>query len=155
MSPGFLPLLGLVLATGIAALGWETEGFRVATSEGARQLAVERWPAPLPNVRLRDQNGNTLSLGEYRGKTVLVDFIYTRCPIVCGVLGDDFHRVLRLARSTAENREVAAALGVAWFITAFIGWPTPGAQAGATAPLLPLRIERARGPALSADRRRL
>jgi protein SCO1 len=98
---GFLPLLAVVLATGLGALSWATDGFHVVTSDGARQLAVERSPRALPDVPLRDQNGQSFALADYRGKTVLVDFIYTRCPTICGALGDDFRNALTLARSRA------------------------------------------------------
>lgn len=94
MRLGFPLLLGLVLAAGMAALAAETEGFRVVTSEGARRLAVAERPVALPDVALIDQNGATFSLRNYRGRTVLVDFIYTRCPSLCGVLGGDFGRIL-------------------------------------------------------------
>ncbi|HEY5226861.1 MAG TPA: SCO family protein, partial [Methylovirgula sp.] len=47
--------------------------------------------------RLVDQDGHPFSLADYRGRTVLVDFSYTRCPGLCGVLGNDFHRVLALS----------------------------------------------------------
>jgi protein SCO1 len=96
MSRGFLPLLAIVAAGGIAALAWETDGFRVVTNAGARQLSIERNPLLLPDVRLVDQDGHAFSLRSYEGRPVLVDFIYTRCPTLCGVLGDDFHRVLQL-----------------------------------------------------------
>jgi protein SCO1 len=101
VTRGFLLLLGFVLAAGIAALSWATEGFRVITSEGARRLAVERSPSPLPDVAMVDQSGHSFSFADYRGRTVLVDFIYTRCPTICGVLGDDFRDVLDLARRRA------------------------------------------------------
>jgi protein SCO1/2 len=103
---GFFALFGAVLLAGTAALGWETEGFRVVTSDGARQLAVARRPVPLPDVPLFDQDGGRFLLSDYRGGRVLVDFIYTRCPRLCGVLGDDFHRVLALAKSAPEGRDV-------------------------------------------------
>jgi protein SCO1 len=101
VTRGFLPLLAVVLTSGVAALSWATEGFRVVTSDGARQVAVERSPSALPDVTLRDQDGRSFSLADYRGKTVLVDFIYTRCPTICGLLGDDFRHVLALARGPA------------------------------------------------------
>ncbi len=104
MRRGFPVLLAAVLATGMTALACETDGFRVVTSAGARQLAVERAPQALPDARLRDQDGRLFTLGAYRGRAVLVDFIYTRCPTICGLLGDDFARMLRLMkarRSTA------------------------------------------------------
>jgi protein SCO1 len=96
MTRGFLPLLAVVLTTGIAALAWETEGFRVVTGAGARQLDIERTPRSLPDARLVDQDGNAFGLDVYRGRPVLVDFIYTRCPTICGALGDDFQHVLEL-----------------------------------------------------------
>lgn len=40
-------------------------------------------PAPgedVPDVSLTNQDGKRISLKQYRGKTVLVTFIYTRCP---------------------------------------------------------------------------
>lgn len=97
MRPGgFVVLVAAVLAAGVSALAWETEGFRVVTTEGARRLAIEREPVPLPDVALVDQDGIRFSLADYRGKTVLVDFIYARCPTLCGVLGDDFQRLRAL-----------------------------------------------------------
>jgi protein SCO1/2 len=96
MTRGFPVLLALVLLIGIAALDRETDGFRVVTSAGARQLAVERAPQPLPDATLIDQDGTPFTLSGYKGRLLLVDFIYTRCPTICGELGDDFARALAL-----------------------------------------------------------
>jgi protein SCO1/2 len=96
---GFVTLLTCVLTAGIGALSWVTDGFRVVTSEGARRLAVERSPLSFPDIAMIDQNGQQFSLADYYGRTVLVDFIYTRCPTICGVLGDDFRNVLGLAHA--------------------------------------------------------
>src|SRR6185437_9502952 len=49
-------LLALVLAAGLAALACETNGFRVMTSAGARQLSLQRAPQRLPDARLVDQD---------------------------------------------------------------------------------------------------
>mgnify|MGYP001545699481 CR=1 FL=1 len=106
MNRGFVPLLGAVLLTGTGALSWATDGFRTVTSEGARRLAIEREAPPIPDVRLVDQDGRMFSLGDYRGRAVLVDFIYTRCPTVCGVLGDDFRSVLAEWRGRAADEAV-------------------------------------------------
>jgi len=106
MSRGFIPLLGIVLSIGFAALACGTEGFRVVTSEGARRLAIARAPLPVPHVALVDQDGVSFSLDGYRGKTLLIEFIYTRCPTLCGVLGDNFSQVLALLGGAAKNRSV-------------------------------------------------
>lgn len=98
MTRGFPFLLAFVLAAGMAALAFETDGFHVVTSAGARQLSIERTPQALPYARLVDQNGTPFTLGDYNGRRVLVDFIYTRCPTICTALGDDFARVRQVMR---------------------------------------------------------
>jgi protein SCO1/2 len=35
----------------------------------------------VPDFRLRNQDGRAIQLGQYRGKALLVTFIYTRCPL--------------------------------------------------------------------------
>ena len=42
-----------------------------------------RVPEPVPDFNLTDQNGNNISLSDYRGKVVVVAFIFTSCPDVC------------------------------------------------------------------------
>jgi protein SCO1/2 len=93
VTRGFLPFLALSLTIGLGALAWGTEGFRVVTSEGARRLAVMHDPQPVPDIPLRDQDGRRFSLAGYRGGPVLVEFIYTSCPALCGLLGDEFQRL--------------------------------------------------------------
>jgi protein SCO1/2 len=103
VTRGFLPLLGLIIAAGLAVLGWETDGFRALTTEGARRLAVESHPPAVPDVTLIDQDGARFSPDAYRGRLLLVDFIYTDCATICGVLGEDFGRVLELLRRAGGN----------------------------------------------------
>lgn len=41
-------------------------------------------PAPgdaVPDFKLRNQDGHAIHLGQFKGKTLLVTFIYTRCPL--------------------------------------------------------------------------
>src|SRR5215471_4075112 len=40
----------------------------------------------LPAVFLLDQNGNRVSMASFKGKSVLIDFVYTSCPGPCSVL---------------------------------------------------------------------
>jgi protein SCO1/2 len=40
----------------------------------------------LPAISLTDQNGRQVSLATFKGKPILVDFIYTSCPGPCQVL---------------------------------------------------------------------
>jgi len=85
----------LVLCLGSVGLWAGTDGLRAFTSEQARRLAVHKAPRPLPQAVLQDQDGRNFSLDEYRGKKLLVDFVYTRCQSICGVLGAGFQRLSR------------------------------------------------------------
>jgi protein SCO1 len=106
MGRGFPLMLAFVLSVGIAALDLETDGFRAFTSAGARHLSVERTPETLPDARIIDQNGTPFTLSAYKGRAVLVDFVYTRCPTICGVLGDDLARVQQSVRAGRSGAPV-------------------------------------------------
>jgi protein SCO1 len=106
MTRSFPALLAFVLLIGIAALAFETDGFRVITSAGARQLSIERAPQAVPDARLVDQNGAPFTLADYKGRPVLIDFIYTRCPTICTALGDDFARVRQLVGGTRAHAPI-------------------------------------------------
>lgn len=90
MNSRFLLLQACVLVAGIAAFSAATDGFRVLTTEGARRIAIAEAPQVIPNVPMVDQNGRRFTFADYRGRTVLVEFIYTRCPVICGLLGEGF-----------------------------------------------------------------
>jgi len=94
----------LLLAGGVA-LATATDRFQAFTTETARRVAVRRQPADLPAVTLENQSGARFTLADFRGKWLLVDFIYTRCPAFCTVLGGDFARLERqLAGPIAQGR---------------------------------------------------
>jgi len=111
----FLLLLGGIVAAGVASLDQATEGFKVVTSEQARRLAVERAPRTVPGVALVDQHGAPFSLSDYRGEPVLIEFIYTSCPTLCTVLGDDFRRI-EDAVQPRHDREKLALLSISFDI---------------------------------------
>ena len=53
--------------------------------------------APLPDFHLTDQDGRSVSLSDLRGQVVVIDFIYTRCPLpdVCPRLSANFAMLQR------------------------------------------------------------
>jgi protein SCO1 len=56
---------------------------------------------PVPNFHFLDQDGKTIDISRFRGKALLVTFIYTRCPL------PDF--CVRMSRNFAElDRALAA-----------------------------------------------
>lgn len=94
----------LLLAGGVA-LGTATDGFQAFTTETARRVAVRRQPANLPAVTLENESGARFMLADLRRKWLLVDFIYTRCPTFCTVLGGDFAQLeQQLAGPIAQGK---------------------------------------------------
>ncbi len=84
----------LLLAGGVG-LAAATDGFQAFTAETARRIAVRRQPVDLPTVTLENQSGARFTFADLRGKWLLVDFIYTRCPTICTTLGGDFAQLER------------------------------------------------------------
>ena len=58
----------------------------VATGGGGSLGAVAPVDDPAPPFRLTDQDGNPRALEDFRGRMVLLDFIFTHCPGPCPIL---------------------------------------------------------------------
>lgn len=60
----------------------------------------------VPNFRLVNQDGKSVSLRDYRGHALLVTFIYTRCPFpeYCPLLAHKFTEVHEQVRSNGRAR---------------------------------------------------
>jgi protein SCO1/2 len=100
-----LPVV-LVVTLGAAVLYKGTDGFQAFTNEQARRLAVARTPISPPQVLLEDQEGQRFTLSEYRGKVVLVDFVYTHCLSLCRVAGAQVGAIARMLMSAGMKSDV-------------------------------------------------
>ncbi len=69
-----------VVAFDVLGAGTGVEGDR------ARLANLARSAAPAPDFELVDQSGAPLALADLRGRALLLDFIYTRCPGPCPIL---------------------------------------------------------------------
>lgn len=99
-------LVSLILMTvGGFALSAATDGFRVFTTEAARRVEVREHPVAIPDVALQTASGTRIDFVDLRGKWLLVDFIYTRCPTYCVALGGEFAQLQdRLAAPLAQGK---------------------------------------------------
>lgn len=94
-----------LIAAGGLALGAATDGFRAFTAETARRIAVRERPVEIPDVTLETASGAHVGFAGFRGKWLLVDFIYTRCPTYCTALGGEFAQLQdRLATPLAQGK---------------------------------------------------
>jgi protein SCO1/2 len=75
----------------------------VGASGGGDPLAGAGEPAP--DFALLDQDARPLSLAALRGKVVLLDFVFTRCPGPCPIL-TGIHRDVRDGLSAADRSAV-------------------------------------------------
>jgi protein SCO1/2 len=67
-------------------LSARAEGERAGAVRAPLLAATRRPREPAPDFALVDQAGQPLSLGDLRGKILLVDFVFTRCAGPCPIL---------------------------------------------------------------------
>jgi protein SCO1/2 len=85
------------------------------TAPGTTQRIPAKGDA-VPNFGLVNQNGKIIHFGDYRGKVLLVTFIYTRCPLpdFCPRMNENFRAVQKLLRDTPGATERAEFLSISF-----------------------------------------
>lgn len=63
---------------------------------------------PAPPLHLRDQKGQAVDLSQFRGKAVLVTFLYTRCPDICPLITGNLHAAQERLGSAATELQILA-----------------------------------------------
>ena len=77
--------------------------------------ATEAQPGdPVPDFTLVNQNNKPIRTSQYRGKTLLLTFIYTRCPIpeYCTLMSNNFAEIDRELKKTPELYEKTRLLSI-------------------------------------------
>jgi protein SCO1/2 len=88
-----LAACAVVAAAFLAALAHLTAGFEYWTFEARRRHDAASGQLAFPAMRLVDDSGRAWQLpAGGTGRVMIVDFIYTRCPLVCQALGVEFYR---------------------------------------------------------------
>jgi protein SCO1 len=100
----------------IAALGVTLFGRRAARDDGVAFAGSVRPEIPPQDFHLRDQNGKAVTLRQFRGRVVVLTFMYTTCRDTCpltatqirGALDDLDHDVPALAVSVDPVNDTPA-----------------------------------------------
>ena len=111
-KPGWLRTAAasvLVCAAGGGLFSTGTNGYRAFTAEQARRLDIAQSPRDIPPVALEDQDGRSFSLADYTGQGLAVNFIYTQCTTVCGLLSSGFQRI-----NSSGDREAVKLLSISF-----------------------------------------
>jgi protein SCO1/2 len=116
-TPGMLLALGALLAV-VALLSVALAGGsgKPALPGGVRQsapgsgfLGTLALPArPAPAIDLHDDRGRHVTLAAYRGKAVLVTFLYTHCPDVCPLIASNLGVALNQLAARRSQAQLIA-----------------------------------------------
>jgi protein SCO1/2 len=93
-------IIGLVLVVGIAFLAWNF--IRPYAFHGM----ILQSPMEATNFTLPSQNGQPVSLSDFRGKVVLLYFGYATCPDVCPATLAELHQALIALGNKADDVQV-------------------------------------------------
>jgi protein SCO1/2 len=75
-------------------------------SGGLEGTALDNRPAP--NFQLTDQQGRSISLAQFKGKPVVLTFLYTHCPDVCPLTAERLHATMQKLGNQAQDVGVLA-----------------------------------------------
>ncbi len=64
--------------------------------------------SPAPNFLLTDQFGKQVSLAEFKGKPVVLTFLYTNCPDLCPLTAEKLHATMQDLGSAAPKVGILA-----------------------------------------------
>lgn len=109
LSSTSLVVLVAMLLAGCGGSQSSAETAQPAATEGGKYSGGEAKPAELaaPLV-LHDSLGHLVNLEEYRGKAVLVTFIYTHCPDVCPLIVSHLKTAQALLGPKAKQLQIVA-----------------------------------------------
>lgn len=65
---------------------------------------------PAPDFRLTDQRGQPVSLSDFRGKAVVLTFLYTNCPDVCPAIARNLDTAYEMLREETQDNVVLIAV---------------------------------------------
>ncbi len=110
-------LVLVVIAGGVAVLvigGNSRQLAAGATSAHGSFDSVETFASPTqaPSLALRNYLGQPVNIDFYRGKAVLVTFLYTSCPDICPLITASLHATLELLGSAKSSHVQIIAVSV-------------------------------------------
>ncbi len=112
-----LSLLMLVLVAGVVAVVaiGGTSGAKARSQARAADFEAAAVLTPAvqaPPLKLRNYQGQPVNIAAYKGKAVLVTFLYTNCPDVCPLIASNLRVALNLLGSKMASKVQVIAVSV-------------------------------------------
>lgn len=102
-------LLAVLALGALAGCGGSSQGQTTAAGGETNFSGIEATtPQPAAPLQLHNYLGEPVNIANYKGKAVLVTFIYTHCPDVCPLIVSHIKTALALLGPKAENVQVIA-----------------------------------------------
>jgi len=120
-SPRFASVAAVLVAAaallGLSGCGSSAQTTKSATNASAtaasyRAEAKLSPPTTAPPLRLRNYLGQPVDIAQYRGKPVLVTFIYTHCPDVCPLITSNLRVAQNLMGANGPAKAQVIAVSV-------------------------------------------
>jgi protein SCO1 len=95
----------------LAGCGGSSKSSSTSAASGSAKLAAPGElspPAPSPDFALRDSTGKLVRLSQFKGKAVLLTFIYDHCPDVCPLIVANLHTALSQLGAQASKIQIVA-----------------------------------------------
>ena len=104
-----LALLVLLLFGAVGGgCGSTSDGGGTSTTSTLAGGLVIQPPKPAPPLALRNYTGQPVNLSAFRGKVVLVTFVYTHCPDVCPLIVSSLAAAQRQLGAEARRLQIIA-----------------------------------------------
>jgi len=100
-------LVLLLLGAVVAGCGSDSRATGATTQSALEGLTLDP-PKPAPALALRNYTGQAVNLAAFRGKVVLVTFVYTHCPDVCPLIVTNLAAAWRDLSSEARHLKIIA-----------------------------------------------
>ena len=107
MRRGVALLVLLLFGAVVAGCGSDSRASGATAATAFEGLTLQP-PRPAPALALRDYTGQAVNLAAFRGKVVLVTFVYTHCPDVCPLIVTNLAAARRELSSEARHLQIIA-----------------------------------------------
>jgi protein SCO1/2 len=113
LLPGLAALLVVVAAISFLLAGGSKSsslpgGARQSAAGGGYLGSLTLPVRAAPPIQLRNYRGQPVTLSQYRGRAVLVTFLYTHCPDVCPLIAANLHAALHQLGTKAAQVQLIA-----------------------------------------------